>query len=134
MSDQGVFSFFRGNTANLYRLFIHSFSNILIFQQINKDLGKFSSAFISSTIGLILSYPFDLARTRMSGDMTRWGNKKIYTSMPDLFNKVMHEDSKNYLIRFYKDRFLKTSQRTLDRSIIELYLLEYEFQPIRASK
>jgi hypothetical protein len=96
-------SFWRGNTANLYRLLIHSVSNILIFQQINKDFGKINAALISSTLGLVLSYPFDLARTRMSGDMTRWGNKRIYTSIPDLFNKIMHEDSNTYLTRFFKD-------------------------------
>jgi hypothetical protein len=50
----------------------------------------------------------------MSGDMTGWGNKRIYTSMPDLFNKVMHEDSNKHLTRFYKNRLFKTSQRIID--------------------
>jgi hypothetical protein len=31
----------------------------------------------------------------MCSDMTRYGHKKIYTSVPDLVSKMMHEDSKH---------------------------------------
>jgi len=32
-----------------------------------------------------------LASTRMAGDMTRYGHKRIYSSIPDLFSKLIFE-------------------------------------------
>jgi hypothetical protein len=96
VSEQGFFSLWRGNSANIYRLLISSLGNILIYQQLGLKIlkdNKYLASLVSSTISILLSYPFDLCKTRMCSDMTRYGNKRIYSSVPDLVSKIMHEDS-----------------------------------------
>lgn len=76
-------------------------SRSLIYEYINTNQGtkvkelsfasKFINSFISSSIVLFVSYPFELASTRMSGDMTRFGHKRIHVSLPDLFSKLTYE-------------------------------------------
>lgn len=77
--------------ANVYRLFVQSMSSLFIYQ---KFLNKFSntlhpltSAIISSSIGILVSYPFEVAYTRLASDMTRQGNKRIYSSLTDMIYK-----------------------------------------------
>jgi hypothetical protein len=75
-----------------------STSNIILYQKIKDKLenktNKTVQAIISSTLATICSYPFDLAVTRMSSDMTRYGHKRINSSAYELFTRIFDEESR----------------------------------------
>ena len=56
-------------------------------------MGNITTAITSTTISQIFSYPFEIAHTRLIGDMTRHGHKKIYSSVTELFTKMMEESN-----------------------------------------
>ena len=109
-------SLWRGNVANIYKIFIQSLTNILIYQKIKfyylnpakksttnavsklKYSEKLTASTISTFISLIFSYPLELAHTRMSGDMTRFGHRNIYSGISELFTKIMEERSKLHIL------------------------------------
>ena len=63
----------------------------------NNVLTRLLSSTVSSSICLIFSYPFELAHTRMSADMTRYGHKKLNSTILELFTKlVVEEEGKIY--------------------------------------
>jgi len=103
LRDQGVFSVFRGNSAGLFRYFFQSLSNIYIYQQINfmlfqnrKDLSTteiIMSSALSSIINITFSHPFDLAHTRICGDMTRINFKRINSSVLEVFSRCFSDES-----------------------------------------
>jgi len=81
----------------------------MINTKINNRLKKFTnekknfltrliSSSISSSICLIFSYPFELAHTRMSADMTRYGHKKLNSSVLELFSKLIVEEEGKIII------------------------------------
>ncbi len=101
--DQGIFSIYRGNSASLLKHFFQCLSNVYIYQQISfmlyhnkKDLNSleiiFSSA-LSSFIHVTFSYPFDLAHTRICGDMSRINYKRVNSSVLEVFTKCISDES-----------------------------------------
>ena len=109
VKDQGLFSLWRGNLPNIYKQFTISFANILIYNRIqshlklnennnnNSFLSRLFSVTLSSFITHIFYYPFELANTRICGDMTRYGHKRLYSSVTEVFSKVMEEEGKDYI-------------------------------------
>lgn len=103
--DQGIFSIFRGNSANLFKYFFQALANIYIFQQINfmlfqnrKDLTLkeiIISSSLSSFINVTISHPFDLAHTRICGDMSRINFKRVNSSVLEVFTKCLADESIN---------------------------------------
>ena len=90
--------------ANIYKLFMQSFSNILIYKRLeykyrnkNKNfIDKFLLATSSSFISLLFSYPYEVAHTKMCADMTRFGHNKIYPSVLDTLKLSVQEESNIY--------------------------------------
>jgi solute carrier family 25 (adenine nucleotide translocator) protein 4/5/6/31 len=110
IKEQGLFALWRGNVANLYKLIFQSFTNIYFNTKIqnyynNKNKNKINfiqrlyTSCLTSTLSLLFSYPFELASTRISCDMTRYGHKRIYSSIGELFSKTMEEESKIILYK-----------------------------------
>lgn len=62
----------------------------------NTFLCRLLSSSVSSSICLLLSYPFELAHTRISADMTRYGHKKLNSSVVELFTKLIVEEEGKY--------------------------------------
>jgi hypothetical protein len=58
---------------------------------------------ITSTLNSILTYPFEIANTRMSADMTRLDHKKLNSSSLEVFTKILGEDS---IYNFKSKQFL----------------------------
>jgi hypothetical protein len=58
----------------------------------NNFILRLLSSSISSSICLFFSYPFELAHTRMTADVTRYGHKKLYSSVLELFTKVIVQE------------------------------------------
>jgi hypothetical protein len=85
----------------------------------NSYLNRLFSSSISSSICLLFSYPFELAHTRITSDMTRYGHKKLNSSVIELFTKlVVEEEGKNYIIY----RYIAVTKSTFSNlGIVKLY-------------
>ena len=98
LKEQGLFAFWRGNLANVYKQLIISYANIFINHKIQKfeNLNFFHKLFtscLSTSLILLLAYPFELSGTRMTADMTRYGHTKLYSSSLEVFRKLFEEES-----------------------------------------
>jgi hypothetical protein len=116
IKDQGFFSLWRGNLSNIYKQFAISYSNLIIYSKLmpNKDFKHHVMSIIfSSFLCSVFYYPFDLVNTKMCGDMTRFGQTKLYPSVISVFSKTI-EESKTFthtrqpllltlLLKFIKD-------------------------------
>lgn len=74
-----------------------------------KDLTKkeiFLSTCLSSLINVSFSYPFEMAHTRICGDMTRMNFKRINSSVMEIFVKCLNEQSIKIKI-YFQYRFHK---------------------------
>lgn len=85
------------------------------------------ASFLSSSFVLTLSYPFDLACSRISADMTRFNHKRIYQSIPNLFSQIVYEDgfaSRMTISKLYKG-FSYAIIGALPYHIVSLVSIEY---------
>jgi hypothetical protein len=103
-----LFSLYRGNSANIFKQFFQCGSKIIFFYQINFFLfgEKISknenftskeiliSSFLSALINNLFSYPFDLAHSRICGDMTRINFKRLNSSVLEVFNRCINNEGK----------------------------------------
>lgn len=84
--DQGFFSLWRGNVANIARIiptYALRFTFLDIFQvalkKSEKDLSlpeQMTCGGLSGTLTILMTYPLDLARTRMSAEVTAKGTTR----------------------------------------------------------
>ncbi|CAI2374252.1 unnamed protein product [Moneuplotes crassus] len=98
-NDQGVLNFLRGNMANSYKFILQTCARGYLYQRFHlspkeRDANGYTFAQnvgINSAISLLIlaiAYPLDLAHTRMTVDMTKQGQKRIYSSVADCFRKA----------------------------------------------
>ena len=72
--DQGLMSFWRGNSAMVYKACLVQFSNLYLFAKMRNLLGDDSSPFFASLAVSVAThcalYPLDLAHCLMGADMS----------------------------------------------------------------
>jgi solute carrier family 25 (mitochondrial adenine nucleotide translocator), member 4/5/6/31 len=107
LSAEGVFSFWRGNTANILRYFPTQALNFAFKDKIKTafslkktdsnvaKLGKnIMSGGIAGSISLCFVYSLDYARTRLANDTksAKKGGERQYKGMIDLYQKTLATD------------------------------------------
>jgi hypothetical protein len=71
--EQGILSFWRGNSAMIYRSCLFSFSNIYLYAKLTSlenNSNPFMTSLALSTLNTILLYPLDLVHCHMGSDMS----------------------------------------------------------------
>jgi solute carrier family 25 (mitochondrial adenine nucleotide translocator), member 4/5/6/31 len=100
-AEQGIASFWRGNTANVIRYFPTQAFNFAFKDTIKKifpkydpkaEFGKFfmtnlASGGLAGACSLAIVYPLDFARTRLAADVGSGGNRE-FTGLLDCLRKV----------------------------------------------
>lgn len=103
VKEQGFNTLWRGNNANLYRHFILISMNVSIFDRVKQkympqDPSRYqgldflwrycasTGMLMGITAGLV--YPLDLIHTRLTSDMTIRGDKRLYATTFDCFNRT----------------------------------------------
>jgi solute carrier family 25 (mitochondrial adenine nucleotide translocator), member 4/5/6/31 len=107
LANEGVVSFWRGNTANILRYFPTQALNFAFkdkikqaFKSSNSDsnMTKFAkniaSGGIAGSISLCFVYSLDYARTRLANDTksAKKGGERQYKGMVDLYQKTLKSD------------------------------------------
>ena len=79
---------------NMYKLAIQNYSYIALYEKLHTfNMSKTDFAIVSSSLSLMLSYPFEVGNTKMCGDMTRWEHKRLYSNSLEIFTKSFEERS-----------------------------------------
>lgn len=114
--NEGLFSFWRGNTANILRYFPTQALNFAFKDKIkskigfdrDKDgyskwfLGNILSGSAAGALSLVFVYSLDYARTRLAADAKSHGNVKSqrqFNGMWDVYKKTWHSDGITGLYR-----------------------------------
>ena len=102
-SEQGVSQFWRGNMPNIYKSWIQLGLKIFMYDKVKNammpyDTKKYKgfdyfwrTAFAASfCMGLttLLSYPLDLFHTRITCDLAKKGQQRLFTTTFDCFNRT----------------------------------------------
>ena len=102
-SEQGVTAFWRGNNAMIYRNMGVVVLQVTVFDKIKHaympyDVSKYQGidywwrflACASMTMGLTagLTYPLDLIHTRLTSDMSKSGQSRLFKTTFDCFNRT----------------------------------------------
>jgi len=105
--EQGVLAFWRGNGTNVIRIIPNAaikFTCYDTFKAISMPKGeknytgfnlvsrKLASGGLSGATTLALTYPMDLARTRLTADMAKKGESKLYNGMMDCIVKTAKQE------------------------------------------
>jgi hypothetical protein len=106
-SEQGFFSFWRGNWANLFRIIPNTMIRFTTYDTLKKmalpkgDHGyegfekffrKMEAAIFSGLVTLMISYPFDVVRTRMALDFSKSGEPRLYKGIFDCMKKTVRSE------------------------------------------
>lgn len=101
-AEQGMWSFWRGNTANVIRYFPtqafnfafkDTFKNLFPKYNAKTEFWKFFGANIASggaagASSLLIVYPLDFARTRLAADIGRGGKDRDFSGLLDCLSKT----------------------------------------------
>jgi len=103
MSEQGPSALWRGTNANLYRSLLLIGLNVTVYDRIKHaympyDQSRyvgidyywrvFASSCMIMGVTAALTYPLDLIHTRLSSDMTKKGETRLFTTTFDCFNRT----------------------------------------------
>ena len=125
-NKEGLSSFFKGSFPTVIRSVLYNGSRLPIYSETKNKIVKYypnidnsiklhvTSAIISSTIGLIISNPFDVVKTRYQNIQSN--NIKLI----DLFKKIIKEEG---MRTFYKG-FIPSFTKCIPHAIISFTLLE----------
>lgn len=103
LKREGFLAFWKGNSANIMRIIPaaackFSFNDIikkkLIVKPKNADLGTkvvygIAAGSLSGTLTYCVTYPLELARTRMCMDQAEAGGKRLYNGVADCLSQTM---------------------------------------------
>lgn len=118
--------FWRGNMANIYRTWIQLSLKVFFYDKIKNyfmpyDTRKYKGfdfmwrATMAGTVGsaltLLLSYPFDLVHTRMTTDLTKKGQKRLFTTSFDCFNRTHLDEGRRGLYKGFELALLNAALR-----------------------
>jgi solute carrier family 25 (adenine nucleotide translocator) protein 4/5/6/31 len=114
VSEQGFFALWRGNQANLYKNMSLILLRVTIYDRIKHaympyDKSRYSGfdyywrffASAAMTIGVTaaITYPLDLINTRISSDITKKGETRLFTTCFDCFNRTSIDESNRALYK-----------------------------------
>jgi solute carrier family 25 (adenine nucleotide translocator) protein 4/5/6/31 len=115
IGEEGVFSLWRGNLANVLRYFPTQALNFAFkdyFRRMfnfskDKDgylkwmMGNMASGGMAGALSLLFVYPLDYARTRLANDSksAKKGGERQFNGMVDVFSKTFKSDGFNGLYR-----------------------------------
>ena len=108
ISEQGVASLWRGNMPDVYKSTSQVLLKVCFYDKVKHAFMPYSpskyngldyywrtatSATICMAMAFMFTYPLDLIHTRMTSDMTKRGEPRLFTTTFDCFNRT-HLDEK----------------------------------------
>ena len=130
VKEQGATALWRGNNSNIYRNIILIFLRVNVYDRIKNsfmpnEISRYQGidyywrlvASASLTMGFTaaITYPFDLINTRLSCDMTKAGEQRLFTTTFDCFNRTNLDEG--FKVGLYKGIELSMLQSILRASL-----------------
>ena len=107
-------AFWRGNNANIYKTWSQLVLKIMLYDKIKSsfmpyDAHKYKgidyywrsavSGMLCMSTATVLTYPLDLIHTRISTDLTKKGQPRLYTTTFDCFNRTNIDETRRGLYK-----------------------------------
>lgn len=103
--EEGVLGLWKGNGANCWLYFWQVSMQFLLFENINnfwrwqttstweKKLASIGSVLSASCITLLVTYPIETARVRISNEFVRRGDNRSSRGVIDMLSKIRRRES-----------------------------------------
>ncbi|KAM3129787.1 hypothetical protein pb186bvf_018081 [Paramecium bursaria] len=106
-TEEGILAFWRGNWANVLRYFPTQAINFSVKDALNRKFldgidankrrarylaGTLASGGLAGSIGLLIVYPLDFARTRLGADIGKAASERQFNGLVDCCTKIVKSD------------------------------------------
>ncbi|CDW80725.1 adp atp translocase 3 [Stylonychia lemnae] len=113
-SEQGVAQLWRGNMANVYKVFLQMSLKVFFYDKFKNFWMPFStqkytgfdyiwrvalSGSLCTAITTFITYPLDLIHTRLVTDMSKQGQQRLFKTTFDCFNRTHLDEGRGGLFK-----------------------------------
>lgn len=128
IKEQGITQLWRGNNSYLYMNMALLSLNVTVYDRIkhmympldrsnysgiNYYWRLFASAAMTCGITALFVYPLDLIHTRISADMTKKGQQRLFTTVFDCFNRTHIDEGRKGLYKGVEIMAVSSAARCL---------------------
>lgn len=126
--EQGFSSLWRGNNVNMYRHLMLIGLNVTVYDKIKNaymplDESRYSgidyywrflaSASMICSVTAAFAYPLDLIHTRITSDMSKKGQQRLFTTTFDCFNRTNIDEGRKGLFKGVEVSMASSAARCL---------------------